>query len=308
MFLQTSKNHFAVGIDSAWDKAYDKLESWQRAIYSNIPNVIVAIVIFIICLFLSRFINKLTKKLLIRTSLQDSAKNVVAKSVAGLVITIGIFLVLMVLNLNGILKTILAGAGVMGLAVGLALQGTLSNTFSGIVLSLVKDVKIGDWISSNNYSGEVIDIDFRMTTIKDVDNNIVLIPNKLVLEKPIKNSSITFQRKLILNCGVGYKSDLELVKQLTIDTVKATVEDLVEDADIVFMYKEFADSAIDFEVRCMINTNSGLQVALQKSNLMVALKKTFDTHGINIPFPIRTLQMEQMPQNSQTPQNPSSFS
>lgn len=298
MFLIDVNRSFTIGIDSAWDKTYDKLESWQRTLFSNIPNIIVAIIVFVICFFLSRVISKLTKKLLFKTNLQDSAKNVIARAVAGGVITLGIFLVLMVLNLNGILKTILAGAGVMGLAVGLALQGTLSNTFSGIVLSLIKNVKIGDWITSNGYSGEIIDIDFRMTTIRDVEHNIVLLPNKLVLDGPIKNSSLTNRRKLVLKCGVGYESDLELVKKLTIETITNTVQNLSENPDIVFMYQEFGDSSINFELRCAIDTNSGLEVAMQKSNLIIALKKAYDAHNINIPFPIRTLQIDQLPEIS----------
>ncbi|MDY3548541.1 mechanosensitive ion channel [Riemerella anatipestifer] len=293
MFLNISEHSFTKSVGSAWDKTYEKLEAWQLAIFSNIPNFIVAIFVFTVSLFLSRLIYKLVISLLYKTSLQDSAKNVIARIVSVGVIMLGLILVLVVLNLNGVLNTILAGAGVMGLAVGLALQGTLSNTFSGIVLSLVKNIRIGDWVSSNNFSGQIVDIDFRMTTIKDIDNNIVLIPNKLVLDSPIKNASLTQQRRLILTCGVGYESDLDKVKEISLETVKKTVEYLVEGEEITFLYTSFGDSAIDFELRCMLNVNSGLQVAQQKSNLITALKKRFDEEGINIPFPIRTFKFEQ---------------
>ncbi|MEJ8597374.1 mechanosensitive ion channel family protein [Riemerella anatipestifer] len=293
MFLTTTEQSFTKNVGSAWDKTYEKLEDWQQSIFSNIPNFIVAIFVFTVALFLSRIIYRVVVSLLYKTSLQDSAKNVIARMVSIGVIMLGIILVLVVLNLNGVLNTILAGAGVMGLAVGLALQGTLSNTFSGVVLSLVKNIRIGDWVSSNNFSGQIMDIDFRMTTIKDIDNNIVLIPNKLVLDSPIKNSSLTSQRRLILTCGVGYESDLDKVKEISLETVKKTVEHLVEGEEITFLYTSFGDSAIDFEIRCMLNVNSGLQVAQQKSNLITALKKRFDEEGINIPFPIRTFKFEQ---------------
>ncbi|WPC10920.1 mechanosensitive ion channel family protein [Riemerella anatipestifer] len=220
MFLITTEQSFTKNVGSAWDKTYEKLEDWQQSIFSNIPNFIVAIFVFTVALFLSRIIYRVVVSLLYKTSLQDSAKNVIARMVSIGVIMLGIILVLVVLNLNGVLNTILAGAGVMGLAVGLALQGTLSNTFSGVVLSLVKNIRIGDWVSSNNFSGQIMDIDFRMTTIKDIDNNIVLIPNKLVLDSPIKNASLTPQRRLILTCGVGYESDLDKVKEIVLETVK----------------------------------------------------------------------------------------
>ncbi|MFX1667028.1 mechanosensitive ion channel family protein [Riemerella anatipestifer] len=292
MFLTTTEQSFTKNVGSAWDKTYEKLEDWQQSIFSNIPNFIVAIFVFTVALFLSRIIYRVVVSLLYKTSLQDSAKNVIARMVSIGVIMLGIILVLVVLNLNGVLNTILAGAGVMGLAVGLALQGTLSNTFSGVVLSLVKNIRIGDWVSSNNFSGQIMDIDFRMTTIKDIDNNIVLIPNKLVLDSPIKNSSLTLQRRLILTCGVGYESDLEKVKEIVLETVNNTVEHLVEGEEIVFLYTSFGDSAIDFELRCMLNVSSGAMVAKQKSNLIMALKKRFDEEKISIPFPIQTLKFE----------------
>ncbi|MCU7541942.1 mechanosensitive ion channel family protein [Riemerella anatipestifer] len=292
MFLTTTEQSFTKNVGSAWDKTYEKLEDWQQSIFSNIPNFIVAIFVFTVALFLSRIIYRVVVSLLYKTSLQDSAKNVIARMVSIGVIMLGIILVLVVLNLNGVLNTILAGAGVMGLAVGLALQGTLSNTFSGVVLSLVKNIRIGDWVSSNNFSGQIMDIDFRMTTIKDIDNNIVLIPNKLVLDSPIKNSSLTLQRRLILTCGVGYESDLEKVKEIVLETINNTVEHLVEGEEIVFLYTSFGDSAIDFELRCMLNVSSGAMVAKQKSNLIMALKKRFDEEKISIPFPIQTLKFE----------------
>ncbi|MBT0565052.1 mechanosensitive ion channel [Riemerella anatipestifer] len=292
MFLITTEQSFTKNVGSAWDKTYEKLEDWQQSIFSNIPNFIVAIFVFTVALFLSRIIYRVVVSLLYKTSLQDSAKNVIARMVSIGVIMLGIILVLVVLNLNGVLNTILAGAGVMGLAVGLALQGTLSNTFSGVVLSLVKNIRIGDWVSSNNFSGQIMDIDFRMTTIKDIDNNIVLIPNKLVLDSPIKNASLTPQRRLILTCGVGYESDLDKVKEIVLETVKKTVEYLVEEEEITFLYTSFGDSAIDFELRCMLNVSSGAMVAKQKSNLIMALKKRFDEEKISIPFPIQTLKFE----------------
>nr|WP_225910681.1 hypothetical protein [Riemerella anatipestifer] len=124
MFLNTTEQSFTKNVGSAWDKTYEKLEDWQQSIFSNIPNFIVAIFVFTVALFLSRIIYRVVVSLLYKTSLQDSAKNVIARMVSIGVIMLGIILVLVVLNLNGVLNTILAGAGVMGLAVGLALQGT----------------------------------------------------------------------------------------------------------------------------------------------------------------------------------------
>lgn len=278
-------------INDAWSKMLNRLSSWLDSLIVNLPNIILASVVFIIVLILSKYVTKLTWKLLKKSSLQKSMKNVIAKLLSVLVILTGLFFVLGILDLSKTLNTILAGAGVAGLAVGLALQGALANTFSGIVLSYIKHIKFGDWIESNDFSGEVIDIDLRAVTIKQPDNNLVYIPNKLVLENPIKNYSTTSQSRVILSCGVGYSSDLEFVRDLVIKTIESTFENVGTDKEIIFLYTEFGDSSINFETRFWISSTSSLEVLKAKTQAMIAIKKAFDANDINIPFPIRTLDL-----------------
>jgi len=205
------------------------------------------------------------------------------------VVGIAIFLILGILDLDKTLNTILAGAGVMGLAVGLALQSALANTYSGIVLSYIKNVKNGDWIQSNGYEGEIIDVDFRAVTLKQKDNNLVYIPNKLVVENPVKNFSSTSRSRVILENGVAYNSNLELVKSLTTETIISNF-DLPETAeDVLFLYRSFGDSAITYEIRFWINSYSALEVAKAKSKAMMLIKSAYDKEGIQIPFPMRTI-------------------
>ncbi|MFD2565126.1 mechanosensitive ion channel family protein [Aquimarina rubra] len=273
----------------AWNKMLAKLESWLDAVIVNLPNLIIAIVVFIIALIASKYVSKLVLKLLDRSNLQRSMKKVIAKLVSIVVILLGLFLILGILNLGKALNTILAGAGVAGLAVGLALQGALANTYSGIILSYIKNLKYGDWIETNDYEGEVIDIDLRAVTIKQVDNNLVYIPNKLVVENPIKNYSTTSQSRVILECGVGYESDLRMVKKLTVDTVVNHFKAVEKKDDVLFLWKGFGDSSINYELRFWINSTSALEVAKAKSETMMLIKDVYDKNDINIPFPIRTL-------------------
>ncbi len=276
-------------LDTAWDQMIIRLYSWFDQLIVNLPNIIIAIVVFIIVILLSKYLSKLTLKILSRSRLQVSMKNVIAKLISVFVILVGLFLILGILDLSKTLNTILAGAGVAGLAVGLALQGALSNTFSGIVLSYIKQIKFGDWIESNGYEGEVIDIDLRAVTIKQPDNNLVYLPNKLVLENPIKNFSSNAQSRVILNCGIGYSSDLEFVKNLVKKVIAEKFNSVSAEDDVIFLYKEFGDSSINFETRFWIKSTSALEVAKAKSRAMIYIKKAFDDNDINIPFPIRTL-------------------
>lgn len=276
-------------IEDAWSEMTSRIESWVDALVINLPNIIIAIIVFIIAILVSKYISRLALKLLGRSSLQKSMKNVIAKLVSVLVILAGIFLILGILDLSKTLNTILAGAGVAGLAVGLALQGALANTYSGIVLSYIKQIKFGDWIESNDYEGEVVDLDLRAVTIKQPDNNLVYVPNKLVLENPIKNYSTTAQSRVILECGVGYSSDLEFVRKLVNKTIVESFEPVEREEDLIFLYTGFGDSAINFEIRFWIDSTSALEVLKAKTEAMIAIKKAFDENDINIPFPIRTL-------------------
>lgn len=270
---------------------WNKLDSWFNTFIVNLPNIVLATIVFAISLLLSRYIKKLALKLLGKSSLQQSMKRVIAKIVAILVVLLGLFLVLGILNLSKTLNAILAGAGVAGLAVGLALQGALANTYSGIVLSYVKYIKFGDWIETNDYEGEVVDIDLRAVTIKQVDNNLVYIPNKMVVENPIKNYSTTAQSRVILECGVAYDADLNEVRNLVKTTIADNFDVVENKDDVLFLYREFGDSSINFETRFWIDSTSALEVAKAKTEAMILIKEAFDKNGIEIPFPIRTLDL-----------------
>lgn len=267
----------------------ERLEGWIDAIIVNLPNILLAIIVFLAVYIVSKWVRRLLCRLLQRTRLQESMINLIAKIASVVIILVGLFLVLGIMNLSKTLNAILAGAGVAGLAVGLALQGALANTYSGIILSYVKNIKFGDWIESNGYEGEITNIDLRVVTIKQIDNNLVYIPNRMVVENPIKNFSITDQSKVIVECGVAYGSDLRAVRELVLETISSNFDSLSSKRDMIFLYKQFGDSSIDFELRFWIDATSALEVAKAKTEAMILIKEAFDSEGITIPFPIRTL-------------------
>lgn len=277
--------------ENAWKEMYEKLSSWVDSIVINLPNLIIALFVFLTSLLLAKYVSKILQRILVNTSLQKSMRRVLGRLIAFFIVALAVFLILGILNLDKALNTILAGAGVAGLAVGLALQGALANTYSGIVLSYIKNLKIGDWIKSNNYEGEIIDVDFRAMTIKQVDNNLVYIPNKLVIENPIKNYSSTPKSKVILKNSVAYDSDLEKVKELTTKLIINNFEIPQKKEDVLFLYREFGDSAISYEMRFWIDSNSPLQVAKAKSKAIILIKNLYETENITIPFPIRTIEI-----------------
>ena len=230
------------------------------------------------------YLNRLLKKII----KQPSIRNLITNMVSILVIILGVFLALAILNLDGTLKSLLAGAGVAGLAISLALQGTLSNTFSGIFLAIKDELNTGDYIESNGFSGEVMEIDLRNTKIKEADNNIVVIPNKMIMDNPFKNFGLTKRIRTTITCGIDYSSDLDEVERIA----KAAISKIFPESggeNIEFFYTNFGDSSIDFILRFWVDGMKNLTAIEVKSKAIKAIKRTFEENDISIPFPVRTL-------------------
>lgn len=276
--------NFSESINNLWEK----LAEWLDSLILGLPNFILAILVFVLFVFIAKYIAKIVDRILRFKVRQDSIREITVKVLKVVIILIGFFIALNVLNLDTLLTSVLAGAGVVGLAIGLALQGTLNNTFSGVILSFIPELQIGDWIETENYAGFVKDITLRSVIIKEADNNYVIIPNSKLIEGAFKNYSRTPRSRVMLDCGVAYDSDLELVQELTIKTMaKLFPQNGTEEVE--FMYNEFADSSINFVVRFWVNVTKKKDVLVAKNKAIIALKKVFDEHDINIPFPIRTI-------------------
>ena len=278
--------------NAALQNMWDKLDSWIIALGSNLPNIILATLVFILAFLASGLFKKWSKKLLSKTSLSLSLQNLGAKVVSFIIVVIGLVLAFVVLGLEGALTGLLTAAGVSGLVLGLALQGPLSNSFAGIIMSFRNNISIGDWIESNGVAGEVIEISLRDTKIKGPDNNYVFIPNSDLLDSTLKNTSLTSRTRIMIECGVGYSSDLNSVESLTISALNEAFDQIGSNEDVEFFYTEFGGSSINFVARFWFDAEKSIQVLRAKHKAIKVIKKTFDANNINIPFPIRTIQFD----------------
>lgn len=275
-------------IQSSWNRLIDKLTLWIDTLILSLPNFLIALLTFICAYWLSKNLQGYLNRLLRKVIKQPSIRGLITNIFSIVVIMLGVFLALAILNLDGTLKSLLAGAGVAGLAISLALQGTISNTFSGIFIAVKDELNVGDYIESNGYSGEVIEIDLRNTKIKENDNNIVVIPNKMILDNPFKNFGLTQQIRTTIVCGVDYSSDLDQVEVIAKDTI-ATLFPNNDHNRIELFYTNFGDSTIDFILRFWSDGRKNLKAIEVKSKAIKGIKKAFEKNDINIPFPIRTL-------------------
>lgn len=267
---------------------WDKLDGWMDAIILKLPNFAVAILVMIVFYILARLIKRFARRILFKKLGDESIKQILSKLIYSIVLLIGFFVALGVLQLDKVLTSILAGAGVMGLAIGFALQGTLSNTISGFMLSFQPKVRIGDFIEAQGKSGYVEEIDLRAVSIRQTDNDFVIIPNKIFIDSPFTNYSWTERARVSVSCGVGYESDLQQVEDLVLKIITDNFEQQ-ENEGVEFFFTEFGDSSINFITRFWIASTKPKPKLEAQHQAIKLIKKHFDDVGINIPFPIRTL-------------------
>ncbi len=267
---------------------WEKLGGWLDTLILNLPNFLLAIIVFIAFIFIARYAGKLFDRVFRKQIKQDSIRLMAVKVLKAIIILIGFFIALGLLNLDKVLTSVLAGAGVVGLAIGLALQGTLNNTFSGVILSFLPELQIGDWVETNGYAGSVTEINLRNIVIKQSDNNYVVIPNSKIVEEPFKNFTRTARSRIFVNCGVGYESNLEMVEKLTLETIRDSFPQRGNE-EVEFMYTGFGDSSINYVVRFWADVTKNRDILVAQHKAIIEIKKAYDAQGVNIPFPIRTI-------------------
>ncbi len=219
---------------------------------------------------------------------------IISKIVKAVIYLIAILIILSHFGIE--ITPLVAGLGLGGLAIGLALQTTLSNFFAGIHILSDRPIKVGDFIQlEDGTQGFVEDIGWRSTRIKTLANYVVIIPNNKLAESIIVNFSLPEQEtSVIIECGVSYESDLEKVEKIVIDEAKKFQKKFKEYCDESFeplvRFHTFADSNINFSI--IIRAKKPEYRGFLVHELIKAIKKRFDKEKIEINYPVRKILME----------------
>lgn len=277
-----------ISLNNAYDILLEKLTSWLTALIDMLPNIAVAILILLSFYFLSKALTSVFGKVIVKISNNLSLNRLMSNTLSLIVMMVGLFFALGVLNLDKTVTSLLAGVGVIGLALGFAFQDTAANFMAGIFLAVQKTFKVGEVIESNGYMGVVQQISLRATTIHNFDGQEIILPNKDVFQSAIENYSDTGRRRVDLACGISYGEDLDKVKEVAIASISGS-KFLAENEKISFFYTSFGDSSINFNLFFWINNTAQASYMEARSEAIIKLKKAFDQNNIMIPFPIRTL-------------------
>ncbi len=208
------------------------------------------------------------------------------------IVIIGILMILQSLNIS--IAPVLTTLGVGGIAVALALQGTLANLFSGIQIIASRQLKPGDFVKlESGDEGYVTDITWRNTSIRTFSNNTVLIPNSKLAETVITNYYLPQKEIAVrVQVGVSYESDLDRVEEVTLDVARETMRDItgITSYDPLIRFHTFNDFSIDFTV--IMRAGEVVNMYQLKHEFIKRLHKRYAAENIEIPFPIRTLHLK----------------
>ncbi|GFE48970.1 mechanosensitive ion channel protein [Roseobacter cerasinus] len=196
------------------------------------------------------------------------------------------FTVLFVLNSFGVQTTsVVAVIGAAGLAIGLALQGTLSNVAAGVMLILFRPIKLGDFVEVGGEMGTVKAITLNFTELADISNVQVIIPNSEVWGNVITNYSTNSTRRAEWTFGVGYGVNLADAQKIILDTIMADARSK-SDPEPFIQVNNLGDSSVDFLVRVWVDA---AEYFAYQADIKRAVKEALDAGGIEIPFPTRTM-------------------
>ncbi|RME97392.1 MAG: mechanosensitive ion channel family protein [Bacteroidetes bacterium] len=266
----------------------DKLEGWLNGLIVLLPNIVLAALVMGIGLLLTRVVRKWVANGIGRVSQHKTVNKLLVNIVSAVFVLLVFFVVLSILQLDTALKSLLAGAGVAGLAIGLALQDPIINLFSGVMMATRKSFNIGDLVETNGFMGTVQQITLRSTMIRTFQGQDVIIPNKTIYQNPFKNYTSSGERRVDLACGVSYGDDLNKVKEVAIKAIKESVI-VDQNKPVELYYTEFGASSINFTLRFWLDQCRQKDFLTAQSEAIMALKAAFDREDISIPFPIRTL-------------------
>lgn len=268
-------------------KLYSKMETWIESFIKMLPNFIIAFVVLLIFIKLSKWAYRSTSNGLKKSPFNESLNHLVANIIRILVICAGIVVALGILELQKTVFSLLAGVGVIGLALGFAFQDLASNFISGIMIAVRAPLKIGDVVELSGEQGTVIDIKLRDTVIRNFDGQDIIIPNKEFTSNKFKNYSSFGMRKIKIEVGISYDDNpKEALKVL--ESALNKVEGILQDPAPEAYIESLAASSVNLFGHIWFTYPGGNYFQL-RSDAIQLVKEELEQSGFSIPFPIRTL-------------------
>jgi len=242
-------------------------------------NIVLAILILIIGLWIAKSVSRIVAKILDKKSIDSTLSKFLTNLVKIILIA---FVVIAAIDKVGIETTsFVALLGAAGLAIGFALQGSLSNFASGIMLIIFKPLKVGDYIEGGGVAGSVDEVGIFATVLNTPDNKVIYVPNSKLTSDNIVNYSARDTRRIDMVFGIGYSDDIDKAKNVIRDVLKNDPR-ILENPAPQIVVGELANSSVNFKVRPWVKSADYWSVYF---DLTETIKKKFDENNVTIPFP-----------------------
>ncbi|MBN3130494.1 small-conductance mechanosensitive channel MscS [Pectobacterium brasiliense] len=283
-------------LNTGLDQAGDWLVTHQSLFLQYAVNIVAALVILIVGLVIARIVSGTINKLMINRSIDSTVADFLSALVRYGIIA---FTLIAVLSRVGVqTASVIAVLGAAGLAVGLALQGSLANFAAGVLLVIFRPFRTGEWVDLGGVSGSVTQVQIFSTTLRTSDGKIIVVPNGKIIAGNIINSSREPDRRTEIIVGVAYDADIDVVKKLLGDIVAAD-ERIQHDKGVTIRLNEMAASSLNFVV-WVWTTNGNAQAVYW--DLLESFKHVLDEHRIGIPYPQMDVHLHNLPSAAKQPE------
>jgi len=277
-----------IAIDKFYELINEKLQVWLEEGIKHLPNFIVAILIAVLFAFISRYAGKVAKRVLSSALESQQIAGLLAAIIKVIVLFVGIFIALEFLGLTGTVTSLLAGAGIVGLAIGFAFQDMAENLIAGIAMGVRKPFQIGDVIEADKVFGTVKTINLRNTLVETFFGQLEVIPNKILFRNVLTNYSTIGQRRIEVPVGISYADDPQKASDIIVEAINGCEFVINRDETAVFA-ESFGDSSINLLLWFWIEYPGETGFMNARHTAVVETKKALEKADILIPFPIRTL-------------------
>lgn len=255
-----------------WNQVSELLSSFGLSLF-------IALTILIVGRQVVKIVIKVISSALERSNTEDTVR-IFVTNLLNTLLMIVVFIA--AINQLGIQTTsIIAVLGAAGLAIGLALQGSLSNFAAGILIVIYRPYKVGDYIQADNHLGTVDDIQIFSTVLKTPDNKLVIVPNGSIMNGSIVNFSNQDKRRVDIIASCSYEDDIDKVKSVLADILSKD-DRILSEPEPRIAVSELADSSVNLIVRPWVKNSDYINVYY---SLLEEIKKRFDKEGISIPYP-----------------------
>ncbi|GKW16999.1 mechanosensitive ion channel protein MscS [Pectobacterium actinidiae] len=283
-------------LNTGLDQAGDWLVTHQNLFLQYAVNIVAALVILIVGLVIARIVSGTLNKLMINRSIDSTVADFLSALVRYGIIA---FTLIAVLSRVGVqTASVIAVLGAAGLAVGLALQGSLANFAAGVLLVIFRPFRTGEWVDLGGVSGSVTQVQIFSTTLRTSDGKIIVVPNGKIIAGNIINSSREPDRRTEIIVGVAYDADIDVVKKLLGDIVAAD-ERIQHDKGVTIRLNEMAASSLNFVV-WVWTTNGNAQAVYW--DLLESFKRVLDEHRIGIPYPQMDVHLHNVASTAKQPE------